>query len=238
MTGESVSPTPRQFLEVVRTGRPPNSGNGKSIWDAFVASPADDAAFDDAMASASALNAPELVRAYDFGQHSLIMDIAGGKGITLTTILRANPGSRGIIFDRPTVAERTTRHLATIGMADRCMAVGGSFFEEVPQGADLYMIKHALHDWGDSYAAKILSTIRRSIAPGATLMVVDAVVRPRGPVDRVTKVMALQQIASTDEGYERTREDFERLLGAAGFRITKVVHTFIEDMSLVIAQPV
>ena len=41
-------------------------------------------------------------------------------------------------------------------------AVGGSFFDEVPRGADAYLLKHVIHDWNDEHAAAILRNVPRA----------------------------------------------------------------------------
>src|SRR5262249_15301455 len=95
----------------------------------------------------------------------------GGNGTLLAGILRVTRGPRGIVFDLPHVVERAKAHLADEGVADRCTAVGGGFFREVPRGGDAYVLKHVIHDWNDEQAVQILTTCRRAMEPDGRLLI-------------------------------------------------------------------
>jgi hypothetical protein len=98
-------------------------------------------------------------------------------------------------------------------VAGRVSVVGGSFFEDVPPGADLYVLRRILHDWEDGEAAAILRSVRRAMGPGARL----AVVGPPGE-DEVTKFRDLLMLVSPG-GRERTEPEWEALLAASGFEL-------------------
>jgi hypothetical protein len=104
--------------------------------------------------------------AYDFSRFRTIVDVGGGNGTLLAGILAATPGPRGIVFDVPHVATRAQAQLAERGVADRCTAVGGDFFQEVPRGGDAYVLKHVIHDWNDERAVTAANDVNMLVSTG------------------------------------------------------------------------
>jgi SAM-dependent methyltransferase len=105
----------------------------------------------------------------------LAADVGGGNGALLIGILRANTGLRGIVFDLAHVAERAREQLKEAGIVDRCEVVAGSFFDEVPRGADAYLLKHVIHDWDDERATAILKNCRKAIPPAGKVLIVEGI---------------------------------------------------------------
>jgi methylase of polypeptide subunit release factors len=93
------------------------------------------------MAELSAWAAGEVLRVYDFSAAKVVVDVAGGHGSLLAAILRAVPEARGILFDLPQVIATARPEIEAQGLAERCELVAGDFFEAVPQGADLQLLK-------------------------------------------------------------------------------------------------
>jgi hypothetical protein len=113
--------------------------------------------------------------------------------------------------------------LERAGVADRCQVVGGSFFEAVPGGADAYLLKSVIVDWGDPEAVAILRTCREAMPERGRLLVVQSVVRPGNEPDP-TKFIDLHMLVMHG-GRERTAEEYRRLYAEAGFRLTDVIDT-------------
>jgi hypothetical protein len=117
------------ILHAVRTGEAPfEHVYGEKFFDYLQRHPDTAAMFDRAMASASSTTNAAVIEAYDFSGLGTVVDVAGGVGSALCSILRATPGLRGIVFDLPHVGERAQAFIAAQAMADRCEFVGGSFF--------------------------------------------------------------------------------------------------------------
>jgi hypothetical protein len=108
-------------------------------------------------------------------------------------------------------------------VADRCEVIAGDFFTAVPQDADGYVLKLILHDWSDEQALRILRVVRAAMRPDSRLLILDAVIPPGDAFDQA-KVLDVQMLALTG-GRERTQEDFEKLLDAAGLRLHEIVRT-------------
>jgi hypothetical protein len=109
------------------------------------------------------------------------------------------------------------------GVASRYQAVGGSFFAGVPAGGDAYLLKWILHDWNDTASVDILSSCRRAMKPGGTLIVLEHVIGPPNSSAR-GKLMDLNMLV-INGGRERTGDEFAALFGQSGFRLTSVTPT-------------
>lgn len=199
-------------------------GNGASIWDWFAAHPEEEASFAHAMMGMTTLEAGSIAKAYPFGDYEIVCDVGGGRGTLLSEILVRNPALRGILCDAPGVL-RTARSLLTRrGVADRVTLAPGSFFDRVPEGADVYVLKHILHDWDDERSLAILKVVRRAAKPGARLVVVDAVLE-RNDTKSLAAVVDVQMMIVLDRGRERSAAEMAELLRDAGFRSERVTKT-------------
>jgi hypothetical protein len=100
---------------------------------------------------------------------------------------------------------------------------GGSFFDDVPAGADGYLMKYILHDWDDEKSHRLLENCRAAMAPGGRVLVVDHVIAP-GNGANWGKLLDINMLALTG-GLERTREGFRALFAGAGLRLRRIVPT-------------
>ncbi|HLM92091.1 MAG TPA: methyltransferase [Thermoplasmata archaeon] len=168
----------------------------------------------------SARVAGEPLRTYDLGSHQLLVDVGGGSGALIASVLRAHPGLRGVLFDQEAAVVDAPNLLATSGVADRCEIVTGSAFDSIPPGGDVYVMSRVLHDWPDDKALVLLTNCRKSMSPGGVLLLVEGVLPevaappPRLWLDLVMMVMT--------GGRERTETDWRNLLGKAGFALVSV----------------
>jgi SAM-dependent methyltransferase len=192
----------------------------------YMARHADEAAvFNDAMTSVSSHTAKGVPVAYDFSGFDTVVDAGGGHGVLLAGILKANPKLKGILFELPHVAEGARKHVAALGLSERCQVVAGDFFESVPTGADAYILKSVIHDWNNERSVKILQNCHRAMRPSGKLLLVELVLPSR--VDQ-----SLRSLIGTGSdvnmlvnagGRERTDSDFAELFKAAGFKLTRIV---------------
>jgi ubiquinone/menaquinone biosynthesis C-methylase UbiE len=180
--------------------------------------------FDAAMTSISTLESKAVVAAYDFSGVNTLVDVAGGHGHTIVTILKANRRMRGILFDLSHVTAGATALLQRAGVADRCRIVSGDFFASVPEGGDAYVMKHIIHDWDDERATQILRNCHRAMQPGGKVLIVDTVIPP-GNGAHFGKLLDLEMLVLTPRGRERTQAEFGELLKRSGFRLRRVVST-------------
>ncbi len=176
------------------------------------------------MTNFSAGVAPAVLEVYDFGGVDVLVDVAGGHGMLLASILKKYPRMRGILFDLDHVLAGATAPDA-LGVSDRCQKVTGDFFKAVPAGGDAYLMKHIIHDWNDEQAGVILRNVRAALQgkPRGKVILVEAVIRPGNEPD-LSKLIDLEMMLLPG-GRERTAEEFAALFARHGFELTRVVPT-------------
>jgi SAM-dependent methyltransferase len=209
----------------VKTGMPAfDHVFSTSIFEHFSRNPEAAAVFDDAMTSISTTEARATSEAYDFKGIEVLMDVAGGHGLLLATVLRRHKKMRGMLFDLPHVAAGAAATFTRAGIAGRVRIESGDFFKELPSGADAIIMKHIIHDWDDDSATRILQACHRALGPRGKVLIVDSVV-PAGNVPHYGKLLDLEMLVLTPRGRERTKAEFIRLLRGAGFRLSRVIAT-------------
>jgi hypothetical protein len=174
------------------------------------------------MANGADAENPVIASAYDFSNYKRITDVGGGRGGFLAEILKAHHTPRGVLYDQPQVVDHPD-YLTKGGVVDRCDIIGGNFFESVPSGGDLYILKRIMHDWPDDICAGILRRCRDSVAKNGRVLVVDAVVPP-GNQPHMSKTMDILMMVLLD-GRERTESEFGDLFARASLRLARIVPT-------------
>lgn len=227
--GPPVQDCWRELEHCVRTGQPAfKKDDPNADWlSTFYADPKTAASFDEAMATGTSMLAPVVASVYDFSSFDTIVDIGGGNGQLLTTILHAHPRLRGTLFERPDVIERARAKLEGSPLQARLGFAAGSFFEAVPEGLDAYLLKHVIHDWDDVDAVAILKVCRRAMSAHARLLIVEGLYPAR-----IEPSLEAQSVTANDVnmlvctgGRQRSEAEFRELLAAASFQLTRIVPT-------------
>ncbi len=220
-----------ELIHSVRTGETAASKvRGMSMWDFLEKNPEHSTTFNGAMTGISDLAIlPILDSGYDFGAHGLIVDVGGGTGKLLASILDRYPAVSGLLYDLPHVVRDAKVP------KDRCRIEGGSFLEKVPAGGDAYLMKHILHDWEESKCVQILSNIRKVIGKDAKLLVLENVV-PEGNQPHFSKLLDLEMMVVVG-GRERTLSGYAELFAKGGFELERVVPTATPG-SILVARPI
>ncbi|WP_421119271.1 methyltransferase [Aquihabitans daechungensis] len=209
------------LLDAVRTGRPVRPGDG--FADAG-ADPEGAAMFDDAMASLSALEAPTVVAALQLRGDELVVDLGGGSGMLVRAVVDRHPEARAMVVDLPGAVASARARFAAWGVEDRCEAVVGDLFGELPPGGDAYVLKSVLHDWDDDDARRILVRCVAAAGPDARIEVVERLVPERSErtaAARSTARMDLHMLIAQG-GRERTEAELRSLLASAGLTVVEV----------------
>ena len=224
------------LLYSIQTGKPAfDHRYGKPIFDWYSEHPEQAKIFDAAMTGFHGEETQRIIDAYDFSAFKTVVDIGGGNGSVMIPLLNRNPSVRGIIFDLPGVVERTRPNLAKAGLAERCQAVAGSFFENVVAGGDAYMMRHIIHDWTDEQSLTILKNIRKVIPAHGKLLVIEMVIPP-GNEEHLGKLLDLNMLVIPG-GRERTEAEYRKLYADAGFKLERIVPTKA-NVSVVEGRPV
>jgi hypothetical protein len=194
------------------------------IFDYLAKHPDAAAVANDAMTAISTTESLRIAEGYDFAGIGTLVDVGGGHGFLLATILKANPNMRGILFELPHAVEGATALFRREGLADRCTVLGGSFFDSIPEGGDAYIMKLVIHDWDNASAVRILRNSHNAMLPHAKLLVVESVLSTGDDLD-VGKFGDLEMLVLNGGGRERTEPEFRELYELARFELTRIVPT-------------
>jgi hypothetical protein len=195
--------------------------HGASVWSWFDTHPEEREIFAQAMMGITVSQAPLIATLYPFQELTTVCDVGGGRGALLSELLVRHPHLQGVLVDGEGVLDSAKALLERRGVSARVRCVAGSFFEQLPPGADAYLLKNVLHDWDDARCRQILGVCRAAMVPGQRLLVVETVTEPLdtrgfGPLSDV------QMMVVCDEGRERGVRDYTTLLEQGGFRPGRV----------------
>jgi hypothetical protein len=215
------------LLHSVRTGEPTvEHVTGKPAFEYF---PTDAVEFDRfhlAMTNLSAMAVSAALDAYNFAGCRTIVDVGGGHGFAICSILRKYPQMRGVLFDLKDIVPGADKRIQELGLQDRCRTENGDFFKAVPEGGDIYFMKHILHDWTDEQATTILRNCRRAFdnqGKRGKIVLLEFVV-PQGNAPHPSKVIDIEMLFFPG-GRERMEPEWRELFANAGFKLTKIVPT-------------
>ena len=209
------------LIHTVRTGETAfDHTHGMGVFDYLRTHPDDSEIFNAAMTASSTRSGTGVAEHYDFTGVHTVVDVGGGHGFLLATILNLNPGVQGVLFDLPDVVAGAAPVVASY--MDRCKIIGGSFFDELPQGNDIYILRQIVHDWDDDRAEMILRNCRAAMTRPSKLLLVERRVDP----DHREAMRVLQvdmEMLVNVGGMERTDSQYRSLLNRAGFEMTRII---------------
>jgi SAM-dependent methyltransferase len=212
------------IMHSVMTGQPAVEKTvGVPVFEHFPKNPELSERFNNAMTAFSASVIPAVLEAYDFSGIKTLVDVAGGHGQVLTSILQAYPAMHGVLGDLAHVLAGAEPRIRALGLSDRCRVEVIDFFKAVPARGDAYIMKHIIHDWDDDRAVTILDNIRRAMNPGGRVILLESVLLPANQPD-FGKVIDIEMLLMPG-GRERTEDEFRALFERAGFRLTRIVPT-------------
>jgi O-methyltransferase/IclR-like helix-turn-helix domain-containing protein len=214
-----------ELLYSVQTGKPGfDKAHGMPMWRYYAeCDPAGGALFNEGMASFSAAIDPPIAQAADLSEVSTVVDVGGGHGSLLTTLLAAYPSiKKGILFEQPHVIDEARDALATV-LNNQIELQCGDFFTALPAGVDVYVMKWILHDWDDTACLNILTACRHAMPAHGRLLAVE-VVLDANQRDELVYSYDLQMLLLFGSK-ERTIEEYRCLYDAAGLRLTRVIPT-------------
>jgi hypothetical protein len=236
LAGPTMNRAIGELLHSVRTGGTGfEHAMGQAAFPYFAEHPEEAATFNDAMIGFHGAEPAAVASAYDFSGIGTLVDVGGGTGNLLMTVLEANPAMRGIVYDQRYVAAQARVAMEKRGLASRCEFVEGNFFESIPPGGDAYLMSHIIHDWTEPQALTILANCRRAMGGKGRLLLVEMVV-PTGAEMHPSKLLDLVMLTVAG-GRERTAEEYRELYAQAGFELTGIVPTG-SAVSIVEGRPV
>jgi hypothetical protein len=197
---------------------------GMSKFEYLEQHPEDSTVFNNAMTSISRKHAMAICDAYDFSQFDNIVDVGGGYGLLLATILQRYPTVKGILFDLPSVTSDAPKAFTLSNVGDgRYKIIKGNFFVEIPKGGDTYLLKNVIHDWDDDDAFKIIQNCRKVMPRNGKLLIIDNVITS-GSTYSLKKLIDIEMLV-TQFGRERTEDEFKDLFSRAGILLNRIITT-------------
>ena len=221
-TGEVLYPAWGGLLHTLQTGETSfNHVFGMGIFEYFNKNAQIQGNFNNYLAQISSQIAKLLINVYDFSSIKKVVDIGGGYGSLITTILKAHPRLTGVLFDMPSVIEEARRRIKSAGILNRCDFVAGNIFDSVPEDGDAYILKWILHDWSDDKCIHILNNCYSAARKDSILLIVEQIMPEC--IEGYTTVVELDIAMMVQSGgVERTQREYEKLLKLTGFQVIQV----------------
>ena len=213
MQGDEVFRAFAEITHTLRTGEPAfTKVYGQPFYDYLEANPEAARTFHESMGDQPV---PGGLDAMSLDGIGTLVDVGGGDGTLLHSVLAAQPGLRGVLFDLPE-AVAVARRSPVAALGDRVSFVEGSFFDGVPSGGDAYVLSRVLHNWRDEQAVGILRRVRMAAAPGVRLIVLEEFLPADGGGAPGAGIVDLLMLV-TLEGRDRTMAEYVALVERAGF---------------------
>jgi O-methyltransferase domain/Dimerisation domain len=211
LTGEEYAPAWALLLcDLQSCGVPFEKIFGMNVWEHRTRNPELGRLFQQSLAEQTASLAHALLRIYNFSTAGVIVDIGGGTGKLLHRILERNPEAQGILFELPHVLENVAND-----SPNRFRAESGDFFQRIPAGADIYLLKSVLHDWNDARCRQILECCREAMKQTSRLLVIERQ-NPQHAADDTATIMMDLHMMAVQGGRERTHAEFDELARSCG----------------------
>ena len=167
------------LMHSVRTGEPAfEHVFGRGVFQYEAQHPEHAKIFDEAMANLTGVYNAAVLANYPFSTIDKLIDVGGGDGRLIVTILKANPQMTGVLFDLPHVAEKAKR-IADAGLVGRCEVVTGDALVSVPSGGDAYILSRVVNSFDNERAIVILQNCHRTIAHNGKVLLVERVLPDR-----------------------------------------------------------
>jgi SAM-dependent methyltransferase len=218
------------LLDGVRSGTPAfDCAVGQPFYHYLDRHPTDGRNFSQTMGEVTAVIVDAVLAAYDFSSYRRVVDVGGGYGKLLTTLLHHYPTMQGVLFDTPMVIERAKAQIQATSVAQCCELIGGDFFDRLPVGGDLYLLSRVLMDHSDECSVRLLRNCREAMAEGGRVHIVQLLL-PSSEEDAARHLLFDGAMSNLNMfvlglGAERTEAQYRALLASAGFTVTQIVPT-------------
>lgn len=193
---------------------------GVDLYEYLATHPEAAARYDVAIDSFTQQEALELCKQFDFTGYDSLVDVGGGQGKLLHEVLAQWPSLKGVLCDLPHVIERAEARVP-VALRDRMTLTGTCFFKELPDGHDLYCLKHVLHNWCDERATELLTSCAKAMSEDGKVLVIEAILTPDNRFD-YARVMDLEMGVLTP-GRVRRKPEYRQMFRAAGLKLESVV---------------
>jgi hypothetical protein len=213
------------LTDCVRTGKPASEVRDPQIPSRWSQDADAGSIFRAVMGAAPAEDYAPIAKAWDFSRAKMVADLGGGGGSLILAVLRLNPHLQGMLVDLEPSVDGARARFAIEDPSSRCKLIAADLMQSVPEGADVYMIKHVLHGRGDRDTVTMLKNCRAVIPQNGSLLIVEfilpSLVSHADPQLEAHLMSDLNMLAVTG-GKERSEREWRELLEAAGFSLNGV----------------
>lgn len=212
-------PVTRDYVEVLRTGRPANwaSLKDQKAWAQAMEDEAFAKQFTSAMDCRGVYLGQALAKRVDLSSRHHLLDVAGGSGIYACSLAAANPQLAATVFEKRPVDRIAERCISERGFSSRVGVIAGDMFQEAwPAHADVHLISNVLHDWDVPEVKALLRRSSESLPKGGLLLVHDVHINAdkTGPLPNAQYSALLMSIT---EGKCYSVTEMSDYLSEAGF---------------------
>jgi DNA-binding transcriptional ArsR family regulator len=203
--------------------------HGRSVWEWLAENEDEGRTFDRAMHGLSARAADVIAQQYPWQEVSHLCDVGGGAGAVLAALLEAHRHLAGTLCDRADVVSRAESALSQRSLSSRVAFQSADFFQELPGGADVYLLKNILHDWDDARCVQVLSACRRAASPRARVLIAEQFLEPCS-TEPLKALSDVQMMVVSGRGRERSQDEYAALLTQAGLTPGRVFRHPLVDL--------
>jgi len=202
---------------------------GKTLFKYLEEKPSEQKIFDEAMTDLSK-NFSVIINAMDFSSYKEVVDIGGGRGEFLLSLISQYPGMRAHLVELPHVILNAQKKLCHNQHYKQFSFFSASFFDHIPCDGDLFIMKYILHDFDDHQCQKILQNIYQVMRKNTfsmidkRLLVIENIL-PEDATPYRGKWTDLEMLALTPGGKERTQNEWHELFTRGGFEIEEIITT-------------
>ena len=190
------------------------------------------------MSSSQPMIVQQVLSSISFKGHRCLLDVGGGDGTFLSTVMQQQPHLRGVLFDLPAVADSASTRFRSNGLSSRAVAIGGSFLtDDLPGGADIISLVRVIHDHDDDHVLTLLGKVRRALPDDGTLLIAEPMSGTAGAEPIGDAYFAFYLLAM-GSGRPRTFATLQKMLQFAGFSQIKLMPSHMPMLaSIIMAQP-
>ena len=200
------------LAETLRTGKPRSAGDD---FGAMLADPDALRRYARMMDGVLQPLLPSLLAGFDWSAYGTVLDVGGCAGALIGSIVRANPGVTGLLFDLPQLEPVFDERMAELGTTGRVVFRGGDFFADPLPAADVVVFGHVLHNWRPAQRELLVRKAFEALSPGGVLVVHDRMLDEQPQPDQL--VASLIMVLVTEDGSEYPVGELAGYARAAGF---------------------
>ncbi len=159
---------------------------------------------------------------YDFSKFKKIVDVGGGEGYFLASILSKNPQQQGILFDLPSVVSNSPELFKVYNVDSRVEIMSGDFFKSLPSGADAYIICRTLLNWNDQDSLRIINNCYAAMNKSGTLLIIDFVTPEKTHAQYKMATLSDINLLNCINSAIRTKNDWQQLVSNSKFHLNNI----------------